>query len=551
MSLKGKRLSQYVDYQTGQQTAAPKAAAIEVSREKAAAGHKEEKTEQQAPTIRAVWQLLNIVRNVLCFTGAWLLPGLYMAGLAPQSHYWLYLGILAVVSYGNLNLLMIGKRKFTPWDAFTIFDLKNSVWQYEEQTKRNPPLLRQLILKGSGVFFGRRDGNDVGKGQNIDGHVIVFGGSGSGKSSCIAIPTLNRYQGGVLAIDIKDGGELQRKSSTNAPVCVLRPGAPGSYGYDPFWFLDRKNPDAGIREIAASLIPMNPKNPGDFWTLGEQRYLTGALAYCYDAGMSFAESCRTIYALPSEELLKQIQEGKCTFARAAMSDFYGMAAETLGGIIGGVSNAIEVLASDKDVCEVLTRRPLITPDMLLRGERIFISIPEHKLDVYRMLLQLIINQFLRWFEQLSDSETAPVLFMLDEFARLGRYDRLTNALATLRSKKVTIMLLLQSVSQLDELYGKDNRKVMTDNCGYKVILNATDADSQQYFSKLAGTYLKHRRSYSHGKTSSTSVSEREEPILKPEEFATLKEAVLLTPYGLQRIRKQPYYRVKNGLFGGF
>ena len=129
MSLKGKRLSQYVDYQTGQQTAAPKAAAIEVSREKVEAGRKEEKTAQQASAIRAVWQLLNIVRNVLCFTGAWLLPGLYMAGLAPQSHYWLYLGILAVVSYGNLNLLMIGKRKFTLWDAFTIFDLKNSVWQ--------------------------------------------------------------------------------------------------------------------------------------------------------------------------------------------------------------------------------------------------------------------------------------------------------------------------------------------------------------------------------------------------------------------------------------
>ena len=43
MSLKGKRLSQYVDYQTGQQTAAPKAAAIEVSREKVEAGRKEEK----------------------------------------------------------------------------------------------------------------------------------------------------------------------------------------------------------------------------------------------------------------------------------------------------------------------------------------------------------------------------------------------------------------------------------------------------------------------------------------------------------------------------
>ncbi len=78
---------------------------------------------------------------------------------------------------------------------------------------------------------------------------------------------------------------------------------------------------------------------------------------------------------------------------------------------------------------------------------------------------------------MGDTETAPVLFLLDEFSRLGRYDKLINGLATLRSKKVTIMLLTQSISQLDALYGSDNRKVMVDNCSYKVILNASDADS--------------------------------------------------------------------------
>lgn len=172
-----------------------------------------------------------------------------------------------------------------------------------------------------------------------------------------------------------------------------------------------------------------------------------------------------------------------------MSDYYEMAEETLGGILGGVSNSIEIFATDRDVLDTLTRKPLIAPELLLKGARIFLCISEHKLNVYHTLLQLLISQFLRWFE-----------------------------------------------------------KVMLDNCSYKVILNATDADSQLYFSKLAGTYVRHRRSYSQGRSSSMSISEQEEPIIKPEQFATLKEAVLLTPWGLQRIQKMPYYKSKGNKF---
>lgn len=448
------------------------------------------------------------------------------------------------MSVGNLNLYLIGKRSFSPADTFNTLDMKNVARRYQEQIQKDPPAVKDLYLQGSGVLFGEKDGKTIGKPMNKDGHVLVLGGSGSGKSSCIAIPTLNRYTGGVLAIDIKDGGELQRKSRTDSAVHVFRPGSPDSLGYDPFWFLDRDRPEAGIREIAYSLIPTNPKNPNDFWVMSQQRYLTGALAYCYYMKQSFAEACRTIYSLPSHDLLTRIQESGYTFATSTMSDFYDMAAETLGGILGGVSNGISVCATDRDIMDALGRRPLMSPEMLLHGERIFICIPEHKLDVYRELLQLIISQFLRWFEQLGDNETAPVLFLLDEFSRLGRYDKLINGLATLRSKKVTIMLLTQSISQLDALYGSDNRKVMVDNCSYKVILNASDADSQQYFSKLIGTYTHHQRSYTQGRSSSNTVSEHEQPIIRPKQFTTLDEVILLSPYGLQRLKKKPYYREK-------
>lgn len=49
------------------------------------------------------------------------------------------------------------------------------------------------------------------------------------------------------------------------------------------------------------------------------------------------------------------------------------------------------------------------------------------------------------------------------------------------------MLIIQSLAQLDSIYGKDTRKIITNNCNYKVVLKATEVETQEYFSKLVGT----------------------------------------------------------------
>jgi hypothetical protein len=72
---------------------------------------------------------------------------------------------------------------------------------------RNPPANRQMLSPAPcGVFLGARGNQYVVKPENMDGHVLVAGIPGSGKSSCIAIPTLRSWRGSVFAIDIK--GEL-------------------------------------------------------------------------------------------------------------------------------------------------------------------------------------------------------------------------------------------------------------------------------------------------------------------------------------------------------
>ena len=106
------------------------------------------------------------------------------------------------------------------------------------------------------------------------------------------------------------------------------------------------------------------------------------------------------------------------------------------------------------------------------------------------------------------------------------------------------------MAQLDTIYGHNERKVISDTCSYKAISSATDADTQEYFSRLVGTYDKTRVSRNvntdpyvgmpTGKGTHTSTEEKR--IIKPEEFARLRDIVLLTPSGFYRVDKVPYYR---------
>ena len=100
------------------------------------------------------------------------------------------------------------------------------------------------------------------------------------------------------------------------------------------------------------------------------------------------------------------------------------------------------------------------------------------------------------------------------------------------------------------IYSETARRVIADNCAYKAILNATDADSQEYFSRLVGTHEKVKLSedvrleaitgFVAGKGIGKTTEEKRR--LKPEQLATLRNIALFTPFGFFRVEKVPYYR---------
>ena len=90
----------------------------------------------------------------------------------------------------------------------------------------------------SGVVFGKQGGKYATMPETTDGHILVVGGAGSGKTAAIAIPTLMSWKDRVFAIDIK--GELYektKKARSEEQIKVFNPTDKLACGYDPFYVL--------------------------------------------------------------------------------------------------------------------------------------------------------------------------------------------------------------------------------------------------------------------------------------------------------------------------
>lgn len=471
----------------------------------------------------------------------------------------------------------------------------------------------------AGVFFGTKRINNkikyVGKPKDSDGHVLVIGGAGSGKSSCVAIPTLETWEGTIFAIDIK--GELTKywneKLAGKRPTKIINlTKDKGDYpGYDPFYFLGQKGNEDDLvqnaREIAQAIIQIPPHTLEPFWLQAAQHILTASLLYhhkCCNA--TFNDAIKSTQKTQLNTLIKQINEGDCEEAQLHIMQFLKSADikdnKTLAGISAELSNNIMVFATDPRIKAAFTP----TEDSVrwedLTDHNIFMRIAEDKLGQWDGAITLMLTQLIRSLERRQDKkythdekpivrsasgkEIPPTLLLLDEFPRLGKVDVIQNAVSTLRSKGVTICLMMQSLAQLDRTYGKETRQIVVDNCQYKAILQVTDPENQKTFSDMIGTikvatgglnvsnsestgestnsqstalkaddilnYIKGRplnqsaRSSGHNQSvtggTTGSINETREPIVHPHELATLDDIVLLTPNGFCRVDKAPYYK---------
>ena len=138
----------------------------------------------------------------------------------------------------------------------------------------------------------------------------------------------------------------------------------------------------------------------------------------------------------------------------------------------------------------------------------------------------------------------PVQFYLDEFGNLGKVADFRRLITTVRSRNIGITMILQELSQLESVYGKEDANIISGACPCWIYLGATKLETAKTFSEMAGNETVNNRngSRSYGEHRSSSDSEQivQRPLITPDEVLKLSpklELLYVAGAGMARVEK--------------
>ena len=478
------------------------------------------------------------------------------------------------------------RKKYNYWigdddyraDKYEYSEYQNAKQQLKAATNncRIPPPLILAKNKDSGFCFGIGNNHDptqyIGFLQGTEGNVLVAGGNGSGKSTGIIKPTLATWTGAICVTDIK--GELSShyiklyaNGIAKRPYIIFNP-FENAIAYDPYAWLRQdkeENLISNIWEIVFAIIPKIPNDHQPFWVETEQAILAAALHYYFKLGLNFSDTLITIVSTSTTELLQKIVQSYDLISTMFLGQTAKITPETVANFDRGLRNKLMLFATDPYINNAF-RVDQDRTDYFTWSDmdkyNIFLQIPEDKIEQWSGAINLMYTQLIRYLERRPDKyslkgiDNIPTLLLMDEFARFGKLPLMIDAMSTLRSRNVNICIVIQSLAQLDKIYGENDRRIILDNCQFQAILRANDAETQQYFSSLIGTQKGIQKSFGEAWDDdlndvhySRQVSETLENIIPPHEFSSLNDVLLLTPFGFCRISKiQASYNQFNPLY---
>ena len=405
-------------------------------------------------------------------------------------------------------------------------------------------------LGGDGILLGlNEDNKPVMSPSNAEEHVLVVGGSGTGKTRCVVENALDKFEGSAFAIDIS--GDIT-KAFKDENFLVFDPYGKRTVCFNVLALVDNEpNPSKKIvllKRLANLVIPeYDPKKSegsAAYFQQGAHLLFYGALVHYYAKGLDFCELCYKITSLTASELLKEINMDGKPNAKLAVAELSRIRDYNLSSMKQTVNACINVFATSRSVKRVLKRENMGYPSVspaTLEQDSIILRVPQNEVDFFAPMMRLVSGLVLDYCSTRELYPENKILICLDEFSSLGFID-IIKPLETLRKYGARVIILTQSLADLDNIYGENKRRILLDNCGIKMILSAGDRDTQEYFSRLIGTHevVKKTRTYD-GDGAKHTYTTVEKPIYYPEALSHLGEyCIVILPDGYMQLRKHYY-----------
>ena len=407
----------------------------------------------------------------------------------------------------------------------------------------------------------------------------------SGKGVGIVIPNLLSYKSSVVVLDIKQENfnltSGYRKEVLGQEVYLFNPFAEDgrTHRWNPFTYVS-SDPDQRVSDlmsIAAMLYP-DGDSRDKFWVAQARNAFLAFSLYCFDS--SVYKNTKYAKRLDWQETVKEppctlgkiyrLSSGNGTelkayftslsqkpfLSEAAKTAFSGLISqekETFGSIMGTFKEPLNPWINP--VIDAATSADdFLLTDVRKKKMTVYIGILPNKLAESRIIVNLffsqLINQNTKELPQDNPDLQHQCLLLMDEFTSIGKVEIIAHSVSYMAGYNIRLFPIIQSVAQLDAVYGKEYARMIITNHALQIIYTPREQQDANEYSEMLGYTTVKRRNVSRGRERSVSESEERRALMLPQELKGMgQDSEIILYEGMAhpaKVNKIRYYQ--DGMF---
>lgn len=373
--------------------------------------------------------------------------------------------------------------------------------QYLEQRKQN-----------QGRFLTEKEMREVlspdHKGLVINGHdarlthdasfrnTAVVATTGAGKTSNLIIPNILSLND-VSIVTTDPSGKLCEATGVDLErrgykVIILDPAhLSESGGFNP---ISRASSIPAIQEVAHILVNNNSSSGDPFWSQSAETIVSILLACLrnHPEYRIYANLANLLYLLnnfgdgmPLAKFVAENAPSEQIFQ--SYKGFIQQADRTMQGVLSQAKASI-AWVQDPDIARFTSSNTFKFNDLRKQKTAIFLRVPQNKVGYYAPILNLFYTQLFHFLldDDLFNPSEFPVYCLLDEFGHM-KIPHFSSIITTTRARHVSLTMIVQALSQLEERYGKNGAQtILFGGCASQVYFGGMNIETASDLKRILG-----------------------------------------------------------------
>ncbi len=360
-------------------------------------------------------------------------------------------------------------------------------------------------------------------------NTLVCGGSGAGKTRFYCKPNIMQANTSYVILDpkgeiVKSLGNLLLDEGYEVRVLDLI-NMEKSHCYNPFFYLETDN---DVQRLVTNLFkattPKGSQSNDPFWDTSASMLLLALIFYLkYEAPedeQNFSMVMEMLasldiredddnYMSPLDILFNRLESKNSNhIALKYYRSYHSGSAKTLKSIQITLASRLEKFNLES-LASLTMVDELDLPSLGEKKVALFALIPDNDTS-FNFLVSILYTQLFQQLFFLADHKyggrlPVHVHFVMDEFANVSLPDDFDKILSVMRSREVSVSIILQNLSQLKALFEKQWESIVG-NCDEFLYLGGNEQSTHKYVSELMGKSTIDTNSYGRSRGRNPSYS---------------------------------------------